>query len=151
MTPLLSRGSISHITKDGSSRGGPPQGVNQPPNSTLMDARQFYFWPGMTNAIELLVAKSKECTADLPSQTLEPQIRTEATRPFKRIDIRHQKGNTYLIGMDRYSGWPMAASILRKANTKTIIDILGDWFNEHSIPISIRTDGGPQFWGPFDA
>ena len=40
----------------------------------------------------------------------------------------------------------MASPILRKANTKTISD---EWFVEHGIPISIRTDGGPQFRGPF--
>ena len=49
------------------------------------------------------------------------QITTEATRPFERIsvDLGYQKGNNYLIGMDRYSGWPMASPIPRRANTKT--------------------------------
>ena len=117
-----------------------------------MDARQLYFWPGMTDAVGLMVANCKECMAGLPSQPLEPQIPTEATRPFKRIsiDLGYQKGDNYLIGMDRYSGWPMAAPIPRKCNTKIITDILDKWFVEHGIPISIRTDGGPQFRGPFD-
>ena len=120
-------------------------------SKTLMDARQLYFWPGMTNAIKLMVSNCKECTACLPSQTLEPQIPTEATRPFERlsIDLGTQKGKDYLIGMDRYSGWPMAAPIPKKTNTKFITDILDDWFIEHGIPVSIRTDGGPQFHGPF--
>ena len=34
---------------------------------------------------------------------------------------------------------------------KVITDILGDWFIEHGLPVSIRTDGGPQFHGPFKA
>ena len=106
----------------------------------------------MTNAIKLMIANCRECTAALPSQMLEPQTPTEATRPFERISINlgYQKGNNYLIGMDRYSGWPMAAPFLRKANTTTITDILDGWFAEHAIPVSIRTDGGPQFPGPFD-
>ena len=118
-------------------------------SKTLMDARQLYFCPGMTNAIGLMVANCRECTACLPSQTLEPQIPTEASRPFKRISIHlgYQKGNNCLIGMNRYSGWPMASPIPRKANTKTITDILDEWFIEHGIPISIRMDGGPQFQG----
>ena len=80
------------------------------------------------------------------------RIPTAATRPFKQIniDLGHQKGNNYVIGMDRYSGWPMAAPIPRKANTTTITDILDEWFADHVIPVSIRTDGGPQFRGPFD-
>ena len=119
---------------------------------TLADARQLYFWPGMTNHIELMIANCRECIAALPSQTLEPQIPTEATRPFEHIsiDLGYQKGNNYLIGMDRYSGWPMVAPIPRKANTTTITNILDDWFVDHGLPISIRSDGGPQFRGPFD-
>ena len=118
---------------------------------TLVDACQLYFWPGMTNAIELMISRCKECTACLPSQTLEPQIPTEATRPFKQfsINLGAQKGKDYLIGMDRYSGWPMAAPIPKKADTKFFTDILDDWFIEHRIPVSIRTDGGPQFRDPF--
>ena len=119
---------------------------------TLMDARQLYFWPGMTNAIELMVSKCEECTACLPSQALEPQRTTEATRPFEKfsIDLGKQKGKNYLIGADRYTGWPMVAP-LPNEDTKTVTDILDDWFIEHGIPVSIRTDGGPQFRGPFDA
>ena len=121
-------------------------------SKTLPDARQLYFWLGMTNAIELMIANCKECTTALPSQPLEPQIPTKTTRPFKRIsiDLGYQKGNNYLIGMDRYSGWPMAAPIPRKANTTTIKDILDEWFVDHGIPVSIRTDRGPQFCGLFD-
>ena len=44
----------------------------------------------------------------------------------------------------------MVAPIPRKANTTTITNILNDWFVDHGIPVSIRTDGGPQFRGPFD-
>ena len=121
-------------------------------SKTLADAPQLYFWPGMTNAIELMIANCKKCTTVLPSQSLEPQIPTEATRPFERISINlgYQKGNNYPIGMDRYSGWPMAAPIPRKANKTTITDILDEWLVEHGILVSIRTDGGPQFCGPFD-
>ena len=100
----------------------------------------------MTNTIELMVSRCAECTACLPAQALEPQIATEATRPFEKfsIDLGKQKGKNYLIGIDRYSGWPMVTP-LPKEDTKTITDILDDWFIEHGIPVSIRTDGGPQF------
>ena len=38
---------------------------------------------------------------------------------------------------------------LPKEDTSAVTDILDDWFIEHGIPVSIRTDGGPQFRGPF--
>ena len=92
---------------------------------TLMDARQLYFWPGMTKDIEMMVARCEECTACLPAQALEPQIATAAKRPFEKfsIDLGKQKGKNYLIGADRYSGWPMVA-YLPKEDTKTLTDIL---------------------------
>ena len=30
-------------------------------SKTLMDARQLYYWPGMTNAIELMISQCTEC------------------------------------------------------------------------------------------
>ena len=92
----------------------------------------------MTNAIKMMVSRCAECTACLPAQALEPQIATEATRPFKKfsIDLGKQKGKNYLIGVDRYLGWPIVAP-LPKEDTKTITDILDDWFIEHGISVSI--------------
>ena len=43
-------------------------------NKTLMNARQLYYWPGMTNDIKRLVSSCKECILYQPSQPLEPQI-----------------------------------------------------------------------------
>jgi hypothetical protein len=118
---------------------------------TLMDARQLYFWPGMTSDIELMVARCEACTHYLPSQALEPQVATAATRPFQQfsIDLGKQKGKDYLIGADRYSGWPMVAH-LPKTDTKTVTDVLEEWFIDHGNPVTIRTDGEPQFREPFD-
>ena len=76
----------------------------------------------MTGAIGLMIANCKEWTSALPSQPLDPQIPNERIS----IDLGYQKGNNYLIGMDRYSRWPMVAPIPRKANTTTITDILDE-------------------------
>ena len=117
---------------------------------TLMDARQLYFWPGMTNDIKLMVSRCEVSTTYLPSQALESQIATAATLPFQQFSIHlgKQKGKDYLIGVDRYSGWTMVAH-LPKTDTKTVTKVLEDQFIDHGIPVSILTDGGPQFWEPF--
>ena len=39
---------------------------------------------------------------------------------------------------------------LTKTDTKAVTDTLDGWFLDHGVPISIRTDGGPQFRGPFE-
>jgi hypothetical protein len=54
---------------------------------TLMNARQLYFWPGMSADIKMMVSKCKKCTLYLPSQSLEPQIETTASRPFKKVSV----------------------------------------------------------------
>jgi hypothetical protein len=117
-----------------------------------MNARQLYFWPGMSADIKLMVSRCDKCTLYLPSQSLEPLIETAASRPFEKvsIDLGHQKGQEYVILIDRYSGWTLVRP-LRKTDTKAVTDILEGWFLDHGLPISIRTDCGPQFRGPFEA
>ena len=39
---------------------------------------------------------------------------------------------------------------LPKTDTKTVTDILEEWFIDHGNPVTIRTDGEPQFREPFD-
>ena len=52
-------------------------------SKTLADARQLYFWPGMTDAIGLIIAVCKECTSALPSQPLEREYQP---RPQDRLN-----------------------------------------------------------------
>jgi hypothetical protein len=113
---------------------------------TLENARQLYFWTGMTKDIKLMISRCKECTLYLPSQQLEPPITTVAARPFEKIsiDLGYLKGVHYLVGVDRYSGFPMVHKLTR-LNTSAITSTLEDWFLEHGKPVSIRSDGGPQF------
>ena len=76
---------------------------------TLANARQLYFWPGMTKDIKLMVSQCQQCIPLLPSQRLEEQIQTVASRPFEAVsvDLGYYKGTHYLVLVDRYSGWPL--------------------------------------------
>jgi hypothetical protein len=70
---------------------------------TLMNARQLYFWPGMTKDIKRMVSRCEKCTLYLPSQSLESQIETTASRPFEKVsvDLGHYHGQEYVILADR--------------------------------------------------
>jgi hypothetical protein len=116
-----------------------------------MNARQLYFWPGMSKDIKRMVSRCEKCTFYLPSQSLEPQIETAASRPFEKVsvDLGHYHGQEYVILADWYTGWPLVRP-LTKTYTKAVTDILEGWFLDHGVPISISTDGGPQFRGPFE-
>ncbi len=61
---------------------------------TLENEGQLYFWPGMVKDIRSMIARCKECTLYCPSQQLDPQIVTEAIRPFEkmRVDIGQLRG-----------------------------------------------------------
>ncbi len=60
------------------------------------------------------------------------------------VDLGYLKGTHYLVGVDRYSGFPMVQP-LKMLSASAIIPIIEDWLLEHGKPISIRSDGGPQF------
>merc|ERR1712001_773538 len=74
---------------------------------TQKNANQLYYWPGMKNDI-----------AQLPSRPKEPCIQTTAERPFEAMsaDLGMLNGTSYLIAVDRYSGWPLVSQ-LRKLET----------------------------------
>jgi len=50
--------------------------------------------------------------------------------------------------VDQWSGFPLFKR-LQTQSTKAVTDILESWFNVLGWPSAIRSDGGPQFCGPF--
>ena len=100
----------------------------------------------MRNEIKQMVETCPECLRMLPSQSAEEQIQTVTSTPMEAIsvDLGERAGVHYLIGADRYSGWPFVTK-LSSLVTKTITNALDSWFLEHGRPQRIRSDGGPQF------
>ena len=117
---------------------------------TWKNARQLYCWPGLKNDIVQLVGNCQECVMHLPSLPKEPCIQTKASRPFEAVsvDLGQLDGVHYLIGADRFSGWPMVAK-LTKLETSAITNVLTDWFVDVGKPLRLRSDGGPQFRSEF--
>jgi len=118
---------------------------------TQKNANQLYYWPGMKNDIAQLIGNCQECIALLPSRPKEPCIQTTAERPFEAMsaDLGMLNGTSYLIAVDRYSGWPLVSQ-LRKLETSAITKVFEEWFLEYGRPLTLRTDNGPQFRSEFD-
>ena len=118
---------------------------------TWKNARQLYFWPGLKNDIDQMVGNCQDCTKHLASLPKEPRIQSTASRPFEALsaDLGMYEGTSYLICVDRYSGWPLVEK-LNNLDTTTITNIMEDWFIDVGKPLRIRTDGGPQFRTEFD-
>ena len=60
------------------------------------------------------------------------------------IDLFQAAGSHYLAMVDRYSGYPFVAK-LSQLSTSAVLRHVHSWFNTFGYPVSIRTDGGPQF------
>ena len=57
-------------------------------------------------------------------------------------------GKKHIICVDRWLGFPLY-KILNSTSTQSVINVLETWFNILGWPSNIRSDGGPQFMGPF--
>jgi len=114
-------------------------------------AKQLYYWPGLSNDIKNIVSSCPACQEYLPSQPDEPLQTTSAKFPLEHTsaDLFSYAGKDYLVWCDRYSGM-VWCDRLRSTTTEKVTSTLLSWFFDFGFPVSIRTDGGPQFRGPFD-
>merc|ERR1712020_786504 len=118
----------------------------------------LYFWPTMKNEIKQMVESCPECVRMLPSQTAEEQIQTVTSTPMEAIsvDLGERAGIHYLIGADRYSGWPFVTK-LSNLVTQTITNALDDWGRTATLSIGPHRLGNefrlvhldPPKWPPW--
>ena len=118
---------------------------------TLQTARSLYFWPSMEYDIRNIVDNCEACQQLRPSKPFKPLITTEANFPMEQIsvDLMHVRGKNYMVTVDRYTGY-IWVELLRSLATKAVTYMLDKIVRIFGIPITCRTDGGPQFQGPFD-
>ena len=113
--------------------------------------RQLYYWPGLSNDIKNMVQNCSACSTHLPSQLKQPLQITVAEEPLEQTscDLFSYAGMDYLVWVDRYSGM-LWCERLTGTTTEKVTKALERWFRDFGFPRVIRTDGGPQFRGPFD-
>ena len=114
-------------------------------------ARQLYYWPFMARDIKDMVSRCEACQEHLPHQRPQPLLQTTASAPLEHTsaDLFSLAGKNYLAFADRYSGMVWADK-LSSLTTTAVTKCLDKWLYEIGFPRHIRTDGGPQFRGPFD-
>ena len=113
-------------------------------------ARMYYYWPGMNNEIRHVIEGCEECQKYRASQPMEPMITSVASRPMESLsmDLFNLHQRDYLIVVDRFSGFPWVFK-LRKLDTEAVTRCCSQIFRTFGVPCKCRTDGGPQFRGPF--
>ena len=122
------------------------QGVEK----TKRRARQTVYWPGIDNDVENVVSSCPRCRQLLPSHPSEPLWQNDAppSLVFESVsaDYFHVAGRTYLVYVDRLSGWPYVSSCPRgAASAEHLTKALRSVFADTGVPKLLRTDGGPQF------
>jgi len=119
---------------------------------TLQLARQFYYWPGMSNDITSVVAKCEACQLTRPSKphTEPPRSYPAALFPmhYVSLDLFACAGKEYLVMVDRFSGYTWVHPLSRET-TAAIIRPLEAWFYQYGFPENILSDNGPCFRSEF--
>ena len=64
------------------------------------------------------------------------------------VDLFDFSGNKFVVCVDKWSGYPVYKR-LQTVTAKALIGVLEEWFNVLGWPSHLRSDGGPQFLGPF--
>ena len=105
---------------------------------TLKTARQLYYWPGMKNDIVHEIDNCSVCREDLPTQarptcTFTPASAAQAPMQQVASDLFDSQGQSWLVLVDRYSGYAWTAK-LRSTTTSAVIAILSTWFDDYGWP-----------------
>ena len=112
-------------------------------------ASNAVFWPGIDAAIQSVRDRCKTCNTITPSQSNEPAIiATPPQYPFQQVcsDYFELDGATYVVMVDRYSGWPSIKYFAKgTANSQALIETLKEWFMNYGIPEEFSSDAGPCY------
>jgi hypothetical protein len=127
-------------------------GLHQGLEKTKQRARSSVWWPGLNNELKVAAQGCKNCTERTPSQRAE-ELRPHppATFPFEFVhaDLCSLFGRQFLVMADQYSGWPEVFELGKEATTETVWRNMASVFHRFGYPVTIFTDGGPQFRDSF--
>ena len=113
---------------------------------TKQRARQIVYWPGINSDIKNTVEACTKCQEHQPSLQQEPLQRDPLpSRPFEDVSAHlfYYAGKTYLVYVDRLSGWIKLSEFSHNPSSHQIISTIRKFFVDAEVPVRIRTDGGP--------
>ena len=125
--------------------------ANQGANSMRMRANSTVYWPGMTSAIKNYRLNCQDCDQHSPSLPAEPMLPSPAPEwPFQQICMDYfemeSNSHSYLITVDRYSGWPSVFHFKPgQATAHKLLSTLRNLFATFGVPEEASSDGSPQF------
>ena len=104
------------------------------------------FWPCISEDILRRRLSCRTCDKSAPSQPAAPPVLPPTPQyPFELIcsDFFELNGKSYLVMVDRYSGWPSVYTGLSGA--AALISALKTHFTTFGIPAELSADGGKEY------
>ncbi|XP_038055804.1 uncharacterized protein K02A2.6-like [Patiria miniata] len=114
---------------------------------TLRRAREYVFWPGMTDEIRQWIECCETCREYEVSQAPLPLMSHDIPeRPWEKlgIDLFHHDGKDYLITVCYKSNF-WEVDRLHSTTARSVIGKLKHHFGRYGIPDIIVSDNGPPF------
>ena len=111
-------------------------------------AETCVYWPGMTRDIKNVRERCVSCNTVAPSNPAQPPAPLPSpSYPFEMIaaDYCMFAGHTYLVIVDRFSGWLSVYYCGEDASSKDLIDKLRVHFTTFGISSELSSDQGSQF------
>ena len=111
-------------------------------------AQQIVFWPGIFKDLETVRAAFRDyCVLAPPQPAMPPAPLTSPEYPSHMLvaDYFDIKGKTWLVTVDRFSGWVRVHYFPKEASSKELIKVFRNVFTTFGVPQEVTTDGGPQF------
>jgi len=107
-------------------------------------AETCVYWPGIKDNIVRIRGSCNSCDESAPSQSnMSPVTPVLPEYPFQHVvaDYFHLNGFKYLVYADRFSGWTSIAN----SQSSTASEIIRNMCDEHGLPDTLSSDGGPEF------
>ena len=111
-------------------------------------AESCVYWPGITEDIRRVRLRCESCNRFAPSQPAPPPTPLPQPQyPFELIaaDFCTFKGYTYLVCVDRYSGWLSVYQCEGGGTANQLIDMLRTHFCTFGVSRELASDQGSQF------
>ena len=108
-------------------------------------ARRSFFWPGLSNDIQIEVSKCESCMRFSNKQRREPLIPHEVPKlPWYKVamDVLEFRNRSYLVVVDCFSHFP-ELRLLRNKTADDIVLALESIFSVHGVPVSVMADNMP--------
>ena len=106
------------------------------------------FWPGLSEDVKIVRARCDSCNRSAPSQpAAPPTLLPEPEYPFQLIaaDYFSLEGHSYLVIVDRFSGWLSVYDCGIAATASQLVAWLRVHFCTFGISAELASDQGSQF------